>query len=356
MPQQRHLSSTPNRGPAHASPAAYRDSPAGSMTWEGNAQLDSTVNRNKNLKDAFVVQSWLIKSSQVLEKFKLDPLPDSYLHDSQSETGTDYSNAPTSEYDQHSAKSPEQVSPPESPPWRIKNEGGVLSDMPALALDEFRLHLAAFQEQERADAEAKRGQEQEHERQQELLREQLDKQAEHKRQVDMQKQAHAQKQAQEKQADAKRKQQEQHQKQQYAGIDRKEDGRQTPTQPPSAAAEAATAAAATAVAAAAAATKQITLGLSFSKCDEGGMKVARLKDGGCAALHGGIQIGDRVLRIDEQDLAEKSALQLNKLLSGPENSKAVLQVVKAGQAEMVTMVITRHLATSGKIGFGVVQR
>jgi len=198
--------------------------------------------------------------------------------------------------------------------------------MPALALDEFRLHLAAFQEQERADAEAKRGQEQEHERQQELLREQQNKQAEHKRQVDMQKQAHAQKQAQEKQADAKRKQQEQHQKQQNAGIDRKEDGRQTPTQPPSAAAEAATAAAATAVAAAAAATKQITLGLSFSKCNEGGMKVARLKDGGCAALHGGIQIGDRVLRIDEQDLAEKSALQLNKLLSGPENSNAVLQV------------------------------
>jgi len=97
--QQRHLISTPNRGPVHASPAAYRDNPAGSMTWEGNAQLDSTVNRNKNLKDAFVVQSWLIKSSQVLEKFKLDPLPDSYLHDSHSETGTDYSNAPTSEYD-----------------------------------------------------------------------------------------------------------------------------------------------------------------------------------------------------------------------------------------------------------------
>jgi hypothetical protein len=28
----------------------------------------------------------------------------------------------------------------------------------------------------------------------------------------------------------------------------------------------------------------------------GGMKVARIKDGGCAFLHGGIEVGDRVLR------------------------------------------------------------
>jgi len=167
----------------------------GSMTWEGSVHLDQTVSRNKNLKDAFVVDNWLRKSNQILEKFKLDPLPDSTLHDSQpSETGTDYSNAPTSEHDQQPAKSPEQISPPESPPWRIKNEGGMAAEMPELALHEFHMHLAAFQEQERAEqahAEAQRAQQQEQERQQLLLREQQKKLQELKRQqqLDMQKQA-----------------------------------------------------------------------------------------------------------------------------------------------------------------------
>jgi len=247
------------------------------------------------------------------------------------------------------------------------------AEMPELALHEFHMHLAAFQEQERAEqahAEAQRAQQQEQERQQLLLREQQKKLQELKRQqqLDMQKQAQQRqqqllKEQQEKQAEAKRKHQEQQQKQkdtQKFGAERpKEDERQTQTQPPSAAAEAATASAAAAAAAAAvaaAAAKQITLGLSFSKCEEGGMKVTRLKDAGCAALHGGIQVGDRVLTINGENLADKSALQLNKLLSGPEHSQAVLQVVKSGQVEAVTMVIKRHLALSGKIGFGVVQR
>ena len=56
------------------------------------------------------------------------------------------------------------------------------------------------------------------------------------------------------------------------------------------------------------------------------MKVVRIKDAGCAAVHGGIQVGDHVLQIDGIDVIDKSALELNKLVCGPEGSQAVLQV------------------------------
>jgi len=56
------------------------------------------------------------------------------------------------------------------------------------------------------------------------------------------------------------------------------------------------------------------------------MKVVRIKDSGCVALHGGIQVGDHVLTIDGADVSEKTAIQLNKLVCGPEGSQAVLEV------------------------------
>ena len=64
--------------------------------------LDQTVERNKNLRDAHIVENWIRKSHDILEKCELDPLPDSFLHETvPSETGTDYSVAMTSEHVQH---------------------------------------------------------------------------------------------------------------------------------------------------------------------------------------------------------------------------------------------------------------
>jgi hypothetical protein len=64
--------------------------------------LDQTVERNKNLRDAYIVENWIRKSHEILGKCELDPLPDSFLHETvPSETGTDYSAAMTSEHVPH---------------------------------------------------------------------------------------------------------------------------------------------------------------------------------------------------------------------------------------------------------------
>lgn len=60
--------------------------------------LDQTVERNKNLKDAHIVENWIRKSHEILERHELDPLPDSFLQTVPSETGTDNSAAMTSEH------------------------------------------------------------------------------------------------------------------------------------------------------------------------------------------------------------------------------------------------------------------
>jgi hypothetical protein len=74
--------------------------PGAPMVMDHAAQLDHTVERNKNLRDAHMVDNWIRKSHQYIEKFKLDPLPDSLLQDSPSETGTDFSLALTSDNEQ----------------------------------------------------------------------------------------------------------------------------------------------------------------------------------------------------------------------------------------------------------------
>ena len=50
------------------------------------------------------------------------------------------------------SKAEERISPPVSPPWRSKNEGGVPGEMPMLAQHAIQEALAAFQEQAREDA------------------------------------------------------------------------------------------------------------------------------------------------------------------------------------------------------------
>ena len=81
---------------AHGSPATL-----GNLTWQAAVQLDETVTRNKNLKDAQIVENWIRKSQQIMEKMQLAPLPDMFGCDSvPSETGTDYSAAFTLEHEQ----------------------------------------------------------------------------------------------------------------------------------------------------------------------------------------------------------------------------------------------------------------
>ena len=46
------------------------------------------------------------------------------------------------------------------------------------------------------------------------------------------------------------------------------------------------------------------------------MKVARLKDGGCAALHGGIQVGDRVMSKKMFQACLRARMQRIKLCVG----------------------------------------
>ena len=54
--------------------------------------------------------------------------------------------------------------------------------------------------------------------------------------------------------------------------------------------------------------------------------MARIKEAGCAALHGGLKVGDLVLTIDGEDLTGKTAMQLNKLIVGDEGTQAILEV------------------------------
>lgn len=74
------------------------------------------------------------------------------------------------------------------------------------------------------------------------------------------------------------------------------------------------------VLAAAAQPKQITLGITFGKCDDDGtpqgMKVVRIKDGGIASLHRGLSVGDLVLSIDDTPLLGLSAVAVNRLIVG----------------------------------------
>ena len=258
-------------------------------------QLDETVKHNKNLRDSMIVENWIRKSQLIMQKFKLSPLPDSLALDgSHSETGTDYSAALTMEHDQVASapcvarakcgaeycfcllpscaialgshlccfdsqqayKTPE-VSPPDSPPWRIENEGGVPAQMPDFPLQEIQQHLAAMQEQQRvehAEQEARRAHQEEEERRRKELQQ---KQAEERRR-------HQQilKDQYQKQEDARRQQQ----KQQHKNSDRpNDDAAKLPGQSTNAPGVAADAAPPTPAPVA----KQITLGLSFAKCEEG---------------------------------------------------------------------------------------
>lgn len=291
--------------------------------------LDQTVERNKNLRDAHIVENWIRKSHDILEKCELDPLPDSFLHETvPSETGTDYSAAMTSEHvqhDQQSAKAEDQISPPESPPWRLKNEGGVPGDMPSLALHEFHEALAAFQDQAREHALQRAKQEEQHK-----MKEAQRRPSEGARQP------------QTKQEQLKKASQEQASKH---AVETTQDS----SKPGNLAATRETTRERKEV-------RQVTLGLSLGNSEHGGMKVVRIKDAGCVALHGGIQVGDHVLTIDGNDVSEKTAIQLNKLVCGPEGSQAVLEVVKAAATEAVTITIKRELAAPGPARFGVVQR
>lgn len=264
-------------------------------------QLDETVKHNKNLRDSMIVENWIRKSQLIMQKFKLSPLPDALALDgSHSETGTEYSAALTMEHDQVASalcvahakcgaeqarryffcnlpscaialcshlccfdsqqayKTPE-VSPPDSPPWRIENEGGVPAQMPDFPLQEIQQHLAAMQEQQRiehAEQEARRAHQEEEERRRKELQQ---KQAEEKRR-------HQQmlKEQYQKQEEARRQQQQQ--KQQHKNSDRpNEDAAKLPGQSTNAPGVATDAAPPTPAPVA----KQITLGLSFAKCEEG---------------------------------------------------------------------------------------
>ena len=102
----------PASGQAHGSPARVAYAPGqhgtpgppaaqtaqGNMTPQGAMQLDETVARNKNLRDSMIVENWIRKSQQIMQKFKLDPLPDFPAMDgTHSDTGTDFSAALTME-------------------------------------------------------------------------------------------------------------------------------------------------------------------------------------------------------------------------------------------------------------------
>ena len=324
------------------------------MTWEQATHLDQTVERNKNLHDATMVDNWIRKSHHFLEKFKLEPLPGSYLGETvPSETGTDYSAALTSDVDP--TKSPVMETPPDSPPWRSKNEGGIEAEMPPLPLQEIRTHLALMQEQQRQEEDAQRAGQEEAERKGHLAKEKQRRDADEKLRQD---QELLQRRRQQQQIKIEREEQERQQRIErqksaqlsnpanvYASDKRHDDRdpagrttRQLKGNPPGGGT--------------AAPPKQITLGITFSQCDQGGKQVARVKDAGCAALHGELKVGDRVLTIDGEDLTDKTAMQLNKLMVGDEGSSAVLEVVKAGQTEAQSIVIER-LLTSSASSFGV---
>eukprot|EP00291_Cryptomonas_curvata_P025101 CAMPEP_0172156250 /NCGR_PEP_ID=MMETSP1050-20130122/3087_1 /TAXON_ID=233186 /ORGANISM="Cryptomonas curvata, Strain CCAP979/52" /LENGTH=320 /DNA_ID=CAMNT_0012825259 /DNA_START=79 /DNA_END=1037 /DNA_ORIENTATION=- len=67
--------------------------------------------------------------------------------------------------------------------------------------------------------------------------------------------------------------------------------------------------------------KQVALGIILGKSgEEEGMTIMRIKDGGIAALHGGLTVGMRILTIDGMALDGLSPLEMNRLTTGPEGS------------------------------------
>ena len=170
-------------------------------------------------------------------------------------------------------RSPPLGSPPDSPPWRSKNEGGVASEMPLLPSQEIQKHLALLQQQQQeAEAQARRAEQEKQERQERLLWEKQQQQAEEKqRALQVQENRRHQRQLQEEQA----RQQKQIDKekaeakaladseQNSQSVDKNDKtqllatlSRSTSPSPESSPPVAVQ-------------KKQITLGVTFSKCDEG---------------------------------------------------------------------------------------
>lgn len=79
------------------------------------------------------------------------------------------------------------------------------------------------------------------------------------------------------------------------------------------------------------------------------------------ALHGALSVGDRVLKIDGEELEGLSAVELNRLVVGPEGSVAEVRFVRAADArtppqeECVYVTRLAPLAPKSNNPFGVVR-
>lgn len=276
---------------------------------EKSVHLDRIVATNKNMRDASLIDMWLNNSIKIMQRVKLDPLPED-KYTGTSEAGTDLSQAYTANDVVDTQRKPLDEacpSPPDSPPWRAANEGGRLAMEPPPGT----LHLDPtpsfahqhFLENDQASTGGSNAKSSTH-----------------------------------------------------PSIDTPKHPHDPPHDPRSR----------TPVAAAPppdAAMKQVTLGVTLGKrAGEGeGLPVLRLKHQGPLALHGALSVGDRVLKIDGEELEGLSAVELNRLVVGPEGSVAEVRFVRAADArtppqeECVYVTRLAPLAPKSNNPFGVVR-
>jgi len=267
---------------------------------EKSMHLDRIIASNKNMRDVSLIDIWLNQSVKIMQRIKLDPLPqDRYIDPS--EAGTDLSQALTANETFDGRRPPDDTrSPPPSPPWRAQNEGGIIAvEPPPGAGIETPTHFA------------------------------------HAPYLDSDSHSSSNKAANQGSQEGA--------KEGAKWSDSQGHRTKPPTPPPMVEPE----------------MKQVTLGFTLGKCESGGMKVLRIKDGGVIALHGKMKVGDRIQKIDGEDLTGLSALEVNRLVVGPEGSVAEILYVGVGKEEGAAaekIFVTRKLPARSTTSFGVVTR
>lgn len=85
------------------------------------------------------------------------------------------------------------------------------------------------------------------------------------------------------------------------------------------------------------------IGMTFSQRPTSlGFAVKRVKTCGPAELEGTIQAQDVVLSIDGVSLRGKDMKEFARLMMGRSGSEAVLQVLKQGKGDPITVTLVRH--------------
>mmetsp|Transcript_43448 Transcript_43448/g.137379 ORF Transcript_43448/g.137379 Transcript_43448/m.137379 type:complete len:267 (+) Transcript_43448:543-1343(+) len=265
----------------------------------------------------------------MMQKIKLDPIPDMYSYESAlSETGTDFSQAHTSEPSlsdlYRRMDSPEILTPPESPPWRHHNEGGVIAEMPLQPLDEVVLSRGIVD-----SALPYSGQTVDTFKSMAMESPMKTQVSDHKAPP-----AHNVK---------------------APSPHLPRPSPQQPKRTSSYTAQVDNNPLATG--------KQITLGITFGRDEDEsmlpGLKVVRLKDGGVAALSGRISVGDRVITVDGNDISKLSPVEANRLLVGAEGSVAVLRVMRHDNQDSLEEIAIQRIIqgqTPQRNAFGVVRK